>query len=117
MGYNFTQHAATQQDAELRTKLIMDHLSQISDLLSPETAEALVNGKAMNEMSISRPPSPPESGTTTPRLTIKPCPDRLRPHYPPPNYGTVEDYKIYRSSFPQDRHISFVSGLGVKSVL
>ena len=120
MGLNFTQYAATQQDAEIRTRLIMQKLSQISDLpdlLSPETAEALINGKKTNEMSVSRPPSPPESGTTTPRLTIKPCPDRLRPYYPPPNYGTVDDYKIYRSSFPQDRHISFVSGLGIRSVL
>jgi hypothetical protein len=114
MGLNFTQYAATQQDAEIRTRIIMH---QLSDLLSPEAAEGAVNGKKTNEMSVSRPPSPPESGTATPRLTIKPCPDRLRPYYPPPNYGTVEDHKIYRSSFPQDRHISFVSGLGIRSVL
>ncbi len=117
MGFNFTQYAATERDVEFRYLLIMHELSQVSDLLSPETAEVPVNRKKTNEMSVSRPPSPPESGTTTPRLTIKPCPERLRPYYPPPNYGTVDKYKIYRSSFPQDRHISFVYGLGIRSVL
>jgi hypothetical protein len=66
----------------------------------------------------SGPPSPPDdSGTTTPRVSIMPCPPRLKAYYPPPNYGTVEEDKIFRSSFPQDRHMDFVKSLGVRSVL
>jgi hypothetical protein len=66
----------------------------------------------------SGPPSPPDdSGTTTPRVSIMPCPPRLKAYYPPPNYGTVEEDKIFRSSFPQERHMDFVKSLGVRSVL
>lgn len=65
----------------------------------------------------SRPPSPPESGTTTPRLSIAPCPIRLQPLIPPMNYGAVDLHNIYRSSFPQDRNVDFLHALRIKTTL
>ncbi|KAK5171271.1 tyrosine-protein phosphatase siw14 [Saxophila tyrrhenica] len=73
--------------------------------------------KKAKKAAKSRPPSPPESGSATPRVTIAPCPIRLRPYIPPPNYGTVELHKVFRSSFPQDRHMDFVKTLGIRSML
>ena len=75
------------------------------------------NLQLTNSALSSGPPSPPESGSTTPRLTIAPCPERLTPFIPPPNYGAVECGQIFRSSFPQERHMDFVKELGVRSML
>ena len=36
---------------------------------------------------------------------------------PPPQYGVVEDYTIFRSSYPQDRNMSFIKTLPIKSIL
>ena len=117
MRSNFMQYAAHQQDAELRSELIMDQLNQLTSFPSLENGDAVKIGKAKPDVSTSRPPSPPESGTTTPRLSLAPCPTRLRPLFPPPNYGCVDDFKIYRSSYPQDRHMDFVRSLGIRTVL
>ena len=65
----------------------------------------------------SGPPSPPESETSSRRLTIAPCPARFRPFIPPPNFGAVEDHKIFRSAFPADRNMDFCKGLDVRVML
>lgn len=67
--------------------------------------------------AVSRPPSPPETGTNTPTLRITQCPARLQPIVPPPNYGSVEDSCIFRSAFPQDRNMTFLKLLDIKLVL
>jgi tyrosine-protein phosphatase SIW14 len=64
----------------------------------------------------SGPPSPPNDVASA-RVTIGPCPARLKPYIPPPNYGTVELDKVFRSSFPQDRNIDFVKTLQIRSIL
>lgn len=69
------------------------------------------------EYGSSRPPSPPSTGTTTPTLSIAPCPLRLWPFVPPPQYGVVEDATIFRSSYPQDRNMEFIKSLEIKSIL
>lgn len=62
--------------------------------------------------------SPEESRSPSPyRLTLDPCPVRLLPLVPAPNYGTVAQHHIYRSAFPQAHNIEFISELGVKSIL
>ncbi|KAK5697025.1 tyrosine-protein phosphatase siw14 [Elasticomyces elasticus] len=65
----------------------------------------------------SRPPSPPESGTVTPALRIPPCPSRLMPLVPPPNYGASKNGTVFRSAYPQDRNLDFLKLLGVRSLL
>lgn len=65
----------------------------------------------------SEPPSPPSTGSSTPRVTIGPCPSRLQPLIPPFNYGTVDVHTIYRSSFPQDRNLDFLQTLKIRSIL
>ena len=117
MGIYFTQYTAHRQETELRSELIMDQLNQLTSFPPLENGDATKSKKAKSDFSSSRPPSPPESGTTTPRLTLAPCPTRLRPLYPPPNYGCVDRNKIYRSSYPQDRNVDFVRSLGVRTVL
>ena len=82
-----------------------------------EANDAMMARLEQGYSSSSRPPSPPESGSTTPRLTIAPCPPRLQPYVPPPNYGTVDIHKTYRSSFPQDRHMDFMISMKIRSVL
>lgn len=62
--------------------------------------------------SISRPPTPPDSGSSSPL-----GPERLRSLIPPPNYGTVTPRNIYRSSFPQDRNMNFMKTMRIRSVL
>ncbi|KAF2480180.1 protein-tyrosine phosphatase, partial [Neohortaea acidophila] len=57
------------------------------------------------------------TGSTTPRVTIGPCPSRLQPLLPPFNYGTVDVHTIYRSSFPQDRNLDFLQTLKIRSIL
>ncbi|KAK4541233.1 hypothetical protein LTR36_008149 [Oleoguttula mirabilis] len=88
--------------------------------------ESVPNGGAVEEQNedsmegveyTSRPPTPPESGAATPVLHIAHCPPRLRPLIPPPNYGATKSGAVYRSAFPQDRNIDFLSGLDVKTVL
>lgn len=116
MGINFQQYAAHQQDTELRSRLIMDQLTQLASFPSLENGDVAKIGNVKSEVT-SRPPSPPESGTTTPRLTLAPCPTRLRPLYPPPNFGCVDLHKVYRSSYPQDRNVDFVRSLGIRTVL
>lgn len=65
----------------------------------------------------SQPPTPPESRSPTPRVTLMPCPVRLLPLVPAPNYGTVVDNTMYRSAFPQARNIEFMETLKLKSIL
>ncbi|KAF2759620.1 hypothetical protein EJ05DRAFT_437209 [Pseudovirgaria hyperparasitica] len=36
---------------------------------------------------------------------------------PPPNYGTVEAGRIYRSAYPSQENLPFLAGLGLKSIL
>jgi len=48
---------------------------------------------------------------------IEPCPARLLPLVPPPNYGTVDEGCIYRSAFPQDRNLDFMQMLHVSTIL
>lgn len=61
----------------------------------------------------SRPPSPP----TRPDSPYAAYPSRLQPLLPPPNFGAVTDYKVFRSAFPQDRNLDFLDALGVKTLL
>ncbi|KAK3050426.1 tyrosine-protein phosphatase siw14 [Extremus antarcticus] len=79
-------------------------------------AEKTARKKAKKE-SKSGPPSPPDSGSTTPRLTIAPCPARLRPYLPPLNFGAVELHRVFRSSFPMDRNVEFLKKLHIRSLL
>lgn len=65
----------------------------------------------------SQPPSPPSSGATTPTLSIQPCPLRLRPLIPPPNFGACKNDFVFRSAFPQDRNIEFLKTMKIRSVL
>ncbi|TKA82314.1 hypothetical protein B0A55_01460 [Friedmanniomyces simplex] len=67
--------------------------------------------------SESRPPSPPESGAATPTLRIPPCPCRLRPLIPPPNYGATQEGDVFRSAYPQDRNLNFLKLLDVRNLL
>lgn len=62
--------------------------------------------------SISRPPTPPDSGSSSPL-----GPARLRSLIPPPNYGAVTNDNIYRSSFPQDRNLGFMKTMSIRSIL
>jgi hypothetical protein len=101
--------AALHEESELRQSLAME---QVELLMVPQ-----VNGDAEDLPTSSRPPSPPGSGTVTPTVTIGPCPRRLTPSYPPLNYGCVDENKIYRSSYPQDRNVDFIDGLGIRTVL
>ena len=48
---------------------------------------------------------------------IEPCPARLLPLVPPPNYGTVEQGCVYRSAYPQDCNLDFMQFLHVSNVL
>lgn len=64
----------------------------------------------------SRPPSPP-TRAPTPGLRIPPCPLRLQPFVPPPNFGAIEDHKIFRSAFPQDRNLDFLDCLEINTML
>ncbi|WPG98278.1 Hypothetical protein R9X50_00106600 [Acrodontium crateriforme] len=76
------------------------------------------NGLEMDGVeAVSRPPSPPETGSNTPTVRVTQCPARLQPIMPPPNYGSVEDSCIFRSAFPQDRNITFLKLLDIKLVL
>lgn len=65
----------------------------------------------------SQPPSPPSSGAATPILRIQPCPIRLRPLIPPPNFGACQNDSVFRSAFPQDRNIEFLKTINIRSVL
>lgn len=62
--------------------------------------------------SISRPPTPPDSGSSSPL-----GPERLRSLIPPTNYGAVTKDNIYRSSFPQDRNLGFMKTMSIRSIL
>lgn len=68
-------------------------------------------------MSSSGLPSPPPSGSTSPKLRIAPCPARLTPQIPPTNFAATTDGKLYRSAFPVDRNIEFLLSLNIKSIL
>ena len=105
----FMESAALQDLQELRQSFAME---QVELLTVPQT-----NGDAEGFPTSSRPPSPPESGTATPRVTIGLCPPRLTPLYVPINYGCVDEDKIFRSSYPQDRNVEFIDSLGIRSVL
>lgn len=36
---------------------------------------------------------------------------------PPANYGMVERNTVYRSGFPQDKHLDFMGSLKIRSIL
>lgn len=90
------------------------------EIFSEKPARGIINGRGgvMDHLtdavleSKSRPPTPPDSGPSSPI-----GPERLRSLIPPLNYGTVETHDIYRSSFPQDRNMDFVKTLKIRSVL
>lgn len=103
------QDKAHQDEIDLRHSLTM---ARVGLLTVPQS-----NSNGEDDLTSSRPPSPPESGTTTPRVTIAPCPSRLTPLFPPPNYTCVDEDKVYRSSYPQDRHVEFIDSIGVSSIL
>lgn len=52
-----------------------------------------------------------------PKLRIVQCPARFTSLSPPPNYGAVEDGIIFRSGFPQAKHLEFIESLKICSVL
>ena len=65
----------------------------------------------------SKPPTPPESRPSTPRVTIAECPVRLQPYSVPKNYGAVERNAIYRSGKPGKENLDFLESLDVKTML
>lgn len=68
--------------------------------------------------AVSQLPTPPESSTgTPPKVTIAPLPARLMNFIPPANYGMVERNTVYRSGFPQDKHLDFMGSLKIRSIL
>lgn len=133
--------AVTKQDLEFQTLAVMngdlDHLTSFPAFEPSKSGDRMDSAaesnldsslkmalSALNQKdegvqveSASRPPSPPDSGTTTPRLRICACPPRLWSFIPPPNYGVVDHNAVFRSSYPQDRNIDFVRSLRIRSIL
>ncbi|PPJ51623.1 hypothetical protein CBER1_08948 [Cercospora berteroae] len=114
---------------ELATKVtssgetIKDKTSKMSSTKEGHSGAWHSNGEVQVEAldgastTSSQPPTPPESRSPTPRVTLMPCPVRLLPLVPAPNYGTVVDNTMYRSAFPQARNIEFMETLKLKSIL
>ncbi|KAK4496289.1 hypothetical protein PRZ48_012269 [Zasmidium cellare] len=99
---------STMTEVEIST--VQAHAETVSERPSRDVMEGVEHGS-------SRPPSPPETRSPTPRVSIAPCPSRLTPLVPPVNYGAVEKRTIFRSGFPQDRNVEFLERLGLNGMI
>ncbi|KAF2166856.1 hypothetical protein M409DRAFT_54633 [Zasmidium cellare ATCC 36951] len=95
-------------EVEIRT--VQVHDETMSERPTRDVMEGVEHGS-------SRPPSPPETRSPTPRVSIAPCPSRLTPLVPPVNYGAVEKRTIFRSGFPQDRNVEFLERLRLNGTI
>lgn len=82
-------------------------------------ADALLTSKALkaNKKMAQQNRDLAEEMSGSSRLTIAPSPARLTCLFPPPNYGTVEKGTVFRSGFPQPRHLEFMASLEIRSIL
>ncbi|KAK4610244.1 Tyrosine-protein phosphatase DSP3 [Fulvia fulva] len=89
--------------------------TKVADIMG----EAMTLTKTQEEADeyASKPPTPPQSSSPTPRVTIADCPVRLQPLSVPRNYGAVERDTIYRSGKPAKENLDFLAALDVNTML
>ncbi|EME38570.1 hypothetical protein DOTSEDRAFT_75925 [Dothistroma septosporum NZE10] len=96
-------------------------LTKIADIMGEdriaEGSETTKTKAQEDDEYTSKPPTPPESRPSTPRVTIAECPVRLQPLSVPRNYGAVERNAIYRSGKPAKENLDFIGALDVRTML